>query len=601
MGGAFLSASLQVLFDKLSSRGIGDFIWGRKHEEVLLVKKLTATLLSMEAVLHDAVKKRILNSAIMEWFSELETTLNEAQSLLGEIAAQDSNSKSRSISAKSKSMQDILERLEHMNSQKDVLHLNELSCISPTTSIPMHESDIFGRVDDKEYIVSILLSNHVANEDPMQLIAIVGAPGIGKTTLAQLAYNDYRVGEHFDLKVWICLSSRPDIHTVTRTIFKAVTSANCEVDDLNLLQLRLGEQLVDKKLLLVLDDAWSMEDCVGWEALRSPFKFCARGSGIVVTTRSEDITGTMWTSAVHHLNPLSDEDCWRLFSRHAFGGHSTADPGLEAMGRGIVRKCGGLPVAAKTLGLLLREKPDLEEWDKILKDDIWDSSSDVTSILLKVSLSKTVFHLLSHLFVPNVLISWIQLRKQTVNPRKTVQEGRTDRATEQNVTAAGNNSVPTRRDIKSKRARLPLCCVLWLIILGISSTSLYKIGNKFHTNKRNKALGNMCNERAKMLQDQFKHHVNDSYSFVAFLIQIRRMHHVLGDDQVLASFSSWITIFPFLFCSTSASLIFSLQKLQHTLSDANFYTLFMLFGESVGKLSVIMFREWIPCSRSWGQ
>lgn len=386
MGGAFLSASLQVLFQKLASQGIGDFKWGRKHEEGLLVKKLTATLLSVEVILHDGVKKRIANSAVMEWLSELETTVNEAECLLGEIAGQGSKIESRSISTRIKSMREVLERLEHMKSQKDVLHLIGLSYILPTTSIPMHEPDILGRVCDKERIVSIVLSNHVANEDPVQLIGIVGAPGIGKTTLAQLVYNDHRVGEYFDFKVWICFSSRPDIHTVTKTILKAVTSANCDIDDLNLLQLRLGEQLMEKKLMLVLDDVWSTEDCMEWDVLRSPFKFCPQGSCIVVTTRIENIAGAMRTLQVHHLNPLSYEDCLDLFSRHAFSyGYSAADPRLEAIGRDIVRKCRGLPIAAKTLGVLLRKKPDHEEWDKILKDDVWDSSTDVTNILLKVS------------------------------------------------------------------------------------------------------------------------------------------------------------------------------------------------------------------------
>lgn len=154
-----------------------------------------------------------------------------------------------------------------------------------------------------------------------------------------------------------------------------------------------------------------------------------------------------------------------------------------------------------------------------------------------------------------MLISLIQLKKRTLQAQKRVQESRINRATEQNMTAIGNNSVPSSRDIEYKRARLPIYCVLWLIILGILSTSVYKIGNKFHTNKRHQQLGNMCDERVKMLQDQFKHHVNNSYSFVNFLLEVHRMTHVLDDDQVLAS-SSWKTIFPFLFCSTSPSLIF---------------------------------------------
>ncbi|XP_031401583.1 uncharacterized protein LOC116211369 isoform X1 [Punica granatum] len=525
VGGAFLAASLQVLIDKLASHGIGDYIWGRKLEEGWLVKKLTVTLLSVEAMLHDALKKRTLNSAVTEWLSELESTINEAQSLLNEIAAQGSNDKPRSRSSRSKAIREILERLEHMSRQKDVLDLIELSYILPTTSIQVHESDVVGRVDDKEGIVSILLSNHTADEDSIKAIGIVGVPGVGKTTLAQLVYNDNRVGEHFDLRVWVCLSSRTDVYSVTKTIFKAVTSAACDVDDLNLLQVRLREQLVGKKLLLVLDDVRGFEDCREWEVLRSPFRFCALGSCLIVTTRCENVAGTVRTLPLHHLNPLSDEDCWSLFSRDAFDvGCPAADPKLEAIGRDIVRKCRGLPIAAKTLGVLLWEKPDREEWDKILKDEAWDSLRNMTDILLK-------------------------LRKGT-KARKTVQKSRTEQATDRNLHVIGNNLVPLSRNSRSKKARLPLYCVLWLILLVIVSISVFKSANKFHTNKRNGKLASMCDLRAKMLQDQFGYHVNNSFSFVIFLTQVFRMHPVLDDDQCREVFYNYVlgpfSMFPFL-------------------------------------------------------
>ncbi|KAL7162019.1 hypothetical protein ACSBR2_042484 [Camellia fascicularis] len=201
--------------------------------------------------------------------------------------------------------------------------------------------------------------------------------GVGKTTLAQFLYNDGRVDDHVDMNAWVCVSDEFDVVRVTRTILKAVISQGSDTmdvskKDLNQLQVKLNERLSGKKFLIVLDDVWN-ESYDNWDSLRSPFGYGEHGSRVIVTTRNESVSSIMQTVPIHRLQQLSDEDCWKLFVKHAFEkGDCGAHPNLERIGKEIVKKCKGLPLAAKTLAGLLRSKRDVEDWNNILKSGIWD-------------------------------------------------------------------------------------------------------------------------------------------------------------------------------------------------------------------------------------
>ena len=402
--GALLAASLQVLFDRMASRDFLTFL-GEQKLGGALRRKLKIKLLTVQVVLNDAEAKQITNSAVKDWMDELKDAVYDVEDLLDDITSEalrckmeysDPQTQVRniiSVEGIESRVEKITDTLEFLAQQKDALGLKEgvgekLSNRWPTTSL-VDESGVYGRDGNKEEIVEFLLSSN-ASENKIGVIALVGMGGIGKTTLAQLVYKDRRVVDWFDLKAWVCVSEEFDLVRITKTILKGVTSGTPEKpsddNDLNLLQCKLEESLSRKKFLLVLDDVWN-ENYNDLEKLQLPFISGLRGSKIVVTTRSDKVARAMRSVGID-LGQLSVEDCWSLFAKHAFGnGESSPHPKLEEIGKEIVKKCKGLPLAAKTLGAALYSELRVKEWENVLNSKMWDLPNDEILPALRLSYS----------------------------------------------------------------------------------------------------------------------------------------------------------------------------------------------------------------------
>ncbi|XP_077225805.1 disease resistance protein RGA2-like [Tasmannia lanceolata] len=263
---------------------------------------------------------------------------------------------------------------------------------TPTFSL-VNEKQIYGRDDEKDKIVKLLLTD-VSSENDVPVIAIVGMGGLGKTTVAQLAYNDERVKRHFEPIMWVYVSQNFDVTTIVKAILESATGSSTAVTQLEEMRKKLQNIICEKRFLLVLNDVWN-ENEKKWEDLKEILTCKVRGSKIVVTTRKETVASMM--GALHeslHLTGLSYNDCWSLFENQAFEpGRSEEHPKLVTIGKEIVKKCGGVPLAAKALGSLLRLKRDEPFWSSVRYSQIWELQDDDILPALRLSYTNLPSHL----------------------------------------------------------------------------------------------------------------------------------------------------------------------------------------------------------------
>ena len=258
----------------------------------------------------------------------------------------------------------------------------------PTTTSFVDVSHIIGRDNYRDDLLRNLL--YVGSQDERnsyRVISLVGMGGIGKTTLAQLAYNHLDVQFHFQKRMWICVSDPFDQCNVSKAIIKEVDPEHGPLNDTKLQTLlcKIQDLIKDKKFFLVLDDVWT-EDSKIWEPFKFALKNGIHGSRILVTTRKQKVAEMMESAPTINLEVLSKEDCWLIFSKIAFSNDEQLKY-LEDIGRKLASKCKGLPLAAKTLGSLMQNKRSREQWNKILDSHMWELEDIEKGLLAPLLLS----------------------------------------------------------------------------------------------------------------------------------------------------------------------------------------------------------------------
>ncbi|KAK1684726.1 hypothetical protein QYE76_045574 [Lolium multiflorum] len=245
-----------------------------------------------------------------------------------------------------------------------------------TTSIPGSRK-FFGRVNEEKHLKKLLVQINEQSSQPYDVISIVGIGGV----------------------VWLHVSDKFDVGRLTKEMAHSYSlgmSADLNsISSLDQAQRMLREKLNGKRALVVLDDVWN-ELSSQSENLCKPLQFACKGSKVIVTTRSKNVASINGATEMMHLHGLEDEEYWGYFSECAFGDANPSEyPQLENIGRQVVKRLAGSPLAAKTVGGSLKLELEENHWRAVSRRKLWQLEQKEDDIISALGLSYE--HLPDHL------------------------------------------------------------------------------------------------------------------------------------------------------------------------------------------------------------
>ncbi|XP_064998640.1 disease resistance protein RGA2-like [Musa acuminata AAA Group] len=391
---AFISGLVGTLTDMAKAEV--DLLLGVPGE----IQKLQRYLRNIHSVLRDAEKQRIENESVNDWLMELTDVMYDADDVLDECRMEAEKWTPRASDPRPSTLcgfpicacfrevkfrhavgvkiKDLNDRLEEISARKSKLQLHVSAAeprvvprVSRITS-PVMESDMVGErlEEDSKALVEQLTKQDLSKN--VVVLAIVGIGGIGKTTFAQKVFNDGKIKASFRTTIWVCVSQEFSETDLLRNIVKGAGGSHDGEQSRSLLEPLVAGLLRGNKFLLVLDDVW---DAQIWDdLLRNPLQGGAAGSRVLVTTRNAGIARQMKAAHVHEMKLLPPEDGWSLLCKKAtMNAEEERDAqDLKDTGMKIVDKCGGLPLAIKTIGGVLCSRGlNRSAWEEVLRSAAW--------------------------------------------------------------------------------------------------------------------------------------------------------------------------------------------------------------------------------------
>ncbi|XP_027063223.2 putative late blight resistance protein homolog R1A-3 [Coffea arabica] len=270
------------------------------------------------------------------------------------IKAQALNFHSKMLDLK---VEGVTKRIDHMPSQG---------------SKPMINDVVVGFKDEATSIINRL----TRGSRQVQIVPIVGMPGLGKTTLAKKIYYDASVMHHFHTRAWCTVSQ---VYHKKNLLLEILTCINSKLSEKFFemseedLAHQVKRRLLRNKYLIVLDDVWDSEV---WKGLEASFPDDGNGSRVILTSRLRDIAPQdKLDQEPHSLRQLTHDESWDLLQEKFCPGKDSLPPELCELRTQIVEMCQGLPLTIVILAGILANM-EQSGWKEVVQSL---SSSNISS------------------------------------------------------------------------------------------------------------------------------------------------------------------------------------------------------------------------------
>ncbi|XP_076921648.1 disease resistance protein At4g27190-like [Bidens hawaiensis] len=377
---------------------LGFFFSSTKHVTNMneRLQNLNETKHEVEEHKNDALRNdRLIPDRVRGWLERVESVIKEA----GTIPNGGNgclNLKTRYKAGKRSFS--ILEKINNLLEQQREIKWTDIqrplgrviSPPGPSTSKTAYDHDIAQNIFPSRKLLFNGVLELLEADNETQMVGLWGMGGVGKTTMMEDIEKAVKKRGMFKWVVRKTIGTKYDPIATQEDIAKHVGEPLKE-DNIEERAVRLGNRFegmskIGEKILIILDDVWEaikLKDI----GLTSHFP---KGFKLLVTSRNERVLTKMNVESkaeVFKMVGIEEAEANSFFWKTV--GLSDADGELRKIGENILKKCGGLPIAIKTIAEALKNE-EKDAWDLAWEDLKRHNLKDIDNL---DGVAYSVFHI----------------------------------------------------------------------------------------------------------------------------------------------------------------------------------------------------------------